>query len=150
MQVHSADSGLTIEECEDVYWEASDDTVPYVGVKKANQCWCGSFVGGKTSRNPVDCDIPCARDGAATCGGRDGIDVFEPVSNNDLLPSVPVTATIKSPITYTTNAVGPSISVGHDTVNNERSNDKTSGVQKLGPAFFRLFLSLTLASQLII
>ncbi|KAI0968068.1 hypothetical protein F4678DRAFT_444455 [Xylaria arbuscula] len=94
-QVRSADSSLTIEKCEDACWKASNDTVLYAGVKQGNQCWCGSFVGGQTSRNQTDCNVPCAGNKAVVCGGKDRIGVFEPV-----------TTTAEPPAACTTNAMG--------------------------------------------
>lgn len=79
-QVRSADSDLTIGECEDACWKVSNRTVLYAGVKQGNQCWCGSFVGGQTARNQSDCNIPCTGNKAVICGGKDRIGVFEPVT----------------------------------------------------------------------
>ncbi|KAI0870637.1 hypothetical protein GGS24DRAFT_474624 [Hypoxylon argillaceum] len=93
-QVRSADSDLTIGECEDACWQASNRTVLYAGVKQGNQCWCGSFVGGQTARNQTDCNVPCTGNKVAICGGTDRIGVFGPVT------------TTTEAAACTTNAVG--------------------------------------------
>ncbi|KAJ8130535.1 hypothetical protein O1611_g3097 [Lasiodiplodia mahajangana] len=76
----NADSALTIKKCEDTCWKASNRTVLFSGVKQGNQCWCGSFVGGQTARNETDCNIPCTGDKTVICGGKNRINVFEPVT----------------------------------------------------------------------
>ncbi|KAI1305419.1 hypothetical protein F5Y03DRAFT_384428 [Xylaria venustula] len=88
---------LEMEKCEDACWKASNDIVLYAGVKHGNQCWCGSFVGGQTSRKQADCNVPCAGNKAVTCGGKDRIGVFEPVTTTAEPPAaffpMPIAAT---------------------------------------------------------
>ncbi|KAI1110525.1 hypothetical protein F5Y14DRAFT_454957 [Nemania sp. NC0429] len=79
-QLSAADTALTIRSCEDSCWKASNRTVLYAGVKHGNQCWCGSFVGGQTTRNQTECNTPCSGNAQAKCGGQGRINVFEPVT----------------------------------------------------------------------
>lgn len=77
------DSSLKVSSCENLCWKASvNGTILYAGVKEGNQCWCGSFVGGQTSRNQTDCSLPCSGDKNEKCGGKDRVNVFEPVTNS--------------------------------------------------------------------
>ncbi|GAP90721.2 putative WSC domain protein [Rosellinia necatrix] len=98
-QISSADAALTIAKCETACWQASGATVLYAGVKAGNQCWCGSFVGGEGDWDDTKCNTPCTGDKAAVCGGKDRIQVFEPVAG-------PRTTTTTSPAACATDAMG--------------------------------------------
>ncbi|KAL7936609.1 hypothetical protein V8C35DRAFT_295940 [Trichoderma chlorosporum] len=75
------DPSLTIPSCQSTCWTASvNRTVLYAGVKEGNQCWCGSFVAGQTSRNQTDCNLPCGGDKTEICGGKGRVNVFAPVT----------------------------------------------------------------------
>ncbi|KAI0508951.1 hypothetical protein F5B22DRAFT_618695 [Xylaria bambusicola] len=101
-----ADSTLTINKCEDTCWKASNRTVLFAGVKQGNQCWCGSFVGGQTARNSTDCNTPCAGDKAAICGGKNRINVFEPVTTKgDPITTSKTTSTRKTTSSTKTTSV---------------------------------------------
>ncbi|KAI0400701.1 hypothetical protein F4802DRAFT_583692 [Xylaria palmicola] len=97
-QVSSADSALTIAECETACWQASNETVLYAGVKEGNQCWCGSFVAGQGNWGEAECNTPCTGDKSAVCGGKDRLAVFEPVAGTP--------TTTAGPASCTTNALG--------------------------------------------
>lgn len=77
----AGDPSLDIASCENSCWEASvNRTVLYAGVKHGNQCWCSSFIGGESTRDQEKCDMPCSGDEDEVCGGKDHINVFEPVT----------------------------------------------------------------------
>jgi len=77
------DSSLDIDSCEDSCWEASvNGTVLFAGVKDGNQCWCSPFVGGESTRDEEKCDKPCSGNKEQICGGKDYINVFEPVTTS--------------------------------------------------------------------
>ncbi|KAL6803002.1 hypothetical protein GGI42DRAFT_359895 [Trichoderma sp. SZMC 28013] len=84
------DPALKISSCQSTCWAASlKRTVLYAGVKEGNQCWCGSFVAGETSRNQTDCNLPCSGDKTQICGGKGRINVFAPVTTGQ--PSCSIT-----------------------------------------------------------
>ncbi|KAI1177576.1 hypothetical protein F4777DRAFT_541493 [Nemania sp. FL0916] len=101
-QISTADTNLTIRSCEDSCWKASNLTVLYAGMKQGNQCWCGSFVGGQTSRNQTDCNSPCTGNAQAKCGGKARINVWEPVTTKAPVTTT-TTATTKPPVTTKTS-----------------------------------------------
>lgn len=117
------DSALKVSGCETSCWNASvNGTVLYAGVKEGNQCWCGSFVGGQTSRNQTDCNLPCSGDKNVKCGGKGRINVFEPVT--DAAPGSPTTATtaIKATTTAKVGKRGVVDEATHDSgANNYRA-----------------------------
>ncbi|KAI0803707.1 hypothetical protein GGR55DRAFT_384302 [Xylaria sp. FL0064] len=98
----NADTALTINKCEDTCWKASNRTVLFAGVKQGNQCWCGSFVGGQTARNETDCNSPCTGNKAAICGGKNRIDVFEPVTTKGTSSTTSKTTSTTKKSTSTT------------------------------------------------
>ena len=94
------DASLDVSSCEDDCWEASvNGTVLYAGVKQGDQCWCGSFVGGQTSPDQTECDMPCSGDKEQICGGKERINVFEPITRRG---SAGPTATATSDVVSTT------------------------------------------------
>ncbi|KAL7920665.1 hypothetical protein ACQKWADRAFT_297582 [Trichoderma austrokoningii] len=46
---------------------------------QGNKCWCGSFIGGQTTWNQTKCNSPCGGNKQEMCGGKERINVFEPV-----------------------------------------------------------------------
>ena len=72
----SVGDDLTISKCQDSCYRASFE---FAGVKEGNECWCSSFIGGESTRNESDCNIPCTGDEDEICGGQDRLSVFEPV-----------------------------------------------------------------------
>ncbi|KAL2209756.1 hypothetical protein CC79DRAFT_1330212 [Sarocladium strictum] len=74
-------STLTIARCQSLCWDASvNGTVLFAGVKGGNQCWCSSFVGGESTNDQKQCNMPCAGASKEICGGNGYINVFEPVA----------------------------------------------------------------------
>lgn len=74
------DPSLKISNCQSTCWAASlTRKVLFAGVKEGNQCWCGSFVAGETSRNQTDCNLPCSGNKTEICGGKGRLNVFAPV-----------------------------------------------------------------------
>ncbi|KAL6699836.1 hypothetical protein J3F84DRAFT_404790 [Trichoderma pleuroticola] len=102
------DPALKISSCQSTCWAASlKDTVLYAGVKEGNQCWCGSFVGGETSWNETDCNLPCSGDKTQICGGKGRINVFAPVTTSQ--PSSSTTTSASSAtITEKSSSTSPS------------------------------------------
>lgn len=97
-QVSSDDKSLQIKSCETKCWQASTSrNILYAGVKQGNQCWCGSFVGGQTSKNQSDCNTPCSGNAKEMCGGKERINVFQPVTTT----VKPATTTLKGSATTT-------------------------------------------------
>jgi hypothetical protein len=76
----SVGDDLTISKCQDSCYRASFE---FAGVKEGNECWCSSFIGGESTRNESDCNIPCTGDEDEICGGKDRLSVFEPVEADE-------------------------------------------------------------------
>ncbi|KAL7801204.1 hypothetical protein V8C43DRAFT_185371 [Trichoderma afarasin] len=133
------DPALKISSCQSTCWAASRKRdVLYAGVKEGNQCWCGSFVGGETSRNQTDCNIPCSGDKTQICGGKGRINVFAPITTSQpsfMFPtttSVSTTATTaKSSSTSTSTTATATSTLG--TVVNTATPD--SGAIRFRPMF---------------
>ncbi|CAG9991111.1 unnamed protein product [Clonostachys byssicola] len=73
------DTDLTISKCEDSCYRRGFE---YAGVREGNQCWCSSFVGGESTKNQADCNIPCSGDSNTICGGKQLLNVFEALEND--------------------------------------------------------------------
>ena len=87
------DSSLDIDSCEDSCWKVSvNGTVLFAGVKNGNQCWCSPFVAGELANDEKKCDKSCSGNEEQTCGGKDYINVFEPVTTSES-QSEPTTTT---------------------------------------------------------
>lgn len=100
------DPALKISSCQSTCWAASlKHTVLYAGVKEGNQCWCGSFVAGQTSRNQTDCNLPCSGDKTQICGGKGRLNVFAPATTGQ-----PSSSTTRSDSTTATTAKSSSTS----------------------------------------
>lgn len=49
----------------------------YVGVEWSRECWCGAELGDWSKAVPGECDMACAGDGGAVCGGGQRITLYE-------------------------------------------------------------------------
>ncbi|KAJ0426762.1 hypothetical protein BJY00DRAFT_270962 [Aspergillus carlsbadensis] len=92
----AGDAALTIAGCGNQCYRAA---YKFAGVKAGNECWCSPFVGGERARDQSDCNLPCSGAKDEICGGRDTVNVFEPVQgldeNDD--EDEPVTSSTSSP-----------------------------------------------------
>lgn len=104
MSDEGGDPSLDIASCENLCWMASvSGTVLYAGVKQGNQCWCSSFIGGESARDPTKCDMPCSGDKSEICGGEEHINVFEPVTT-----AIPVSDSESTAPVSSTTTIAPS------------------------------------------
>ncbi|KAF7128461.1 hypothetical protein CNMCM5793_003191 [Aspergillus hiratsukae] len=74
------DPALTIAKCQNACYLAART---FSGVKAGNECWCSPFVGGEHARNQSDCNLPCSGDKDEICGGKQCVNVFEPVEADE-------------------------------------------------------------------
>ncbi|KAK4071429.1 uncharacterized protein Triagg1_6090 [Trichoderma aggressivum f. europaeum] len=131
------DPALEISSCRSTCWAASlERTVLYAGVKEGNQCWCGSFVGGQTSQNETDCDLPCSGDKTQICGGKGRINVFAPITTgqpgSSITTSVSTTATTAKASSTSTSTTATATSTPGTVVS---SATPDSGAIRFRPIF---------------
>ncbi|KAK4150658.1 WSC domain-containing protein [Chaetomidium leptoderma] len=77
------DGSLTIAKCQDACYRAR---YKFAGMQEGNQCWCSSYVGGGSVRDQADCNTPCPGNATTFCGGKGVLQVYEAVSDLELLP----------------------------------------------------------------
>ncbi|KAL7783617.1 hypothetical protein V8C37DRAFT_396918 [Trichoderma ceciliae] len=130
-QVSSNDAALQIKTCEGQCWKASNGTVLYAGVKQGNQCWCGSFVGGQTTWNETECNSPCSGNKQEICGGKDRINVFEPVTTTANSKSTTTAGSKTTTITSSKNTTATSSTTISPLLSNLLGQLKTKAYSKL-------------------
>ncbi|KAF7167903.1 hypothetical protein CNMCM6106_003273 [Aspergillus hiratsukae] len=108
------DPALTIAKCQNACYLAART---FAGVKAGNECWCSPFVGGEHARNQSDCNIPWSGDKDEICGGKQCVNVFEPVEADE--DDGPVTKAMPTS-TFTTS----SATTGTGGDNGTRIDDK--------------------------
>ncbi|KAI9148914.1 WSC domain-containing protein [Paramyrothecium foliicola] len=80
------DAALTIAKCQESCYQAF---LKFAGVKAGNECWCSSFIGGELAKNAtLECNNPCTGDLKTVCGGKDRLNIFEPVGFKEVEPVV--------------------------------------------------------------
>ncbi|RFU78379.1 cfem domain-containing [Trichoderma arundinaceum] len=127
------DPSLSISSCESTCWTASvNRTVLFAGVKEGNQCWCGSFVAGQTSRNQTDCNLPCSGNKTETCGGKGRLNVFAPVTTLSPSSSTSTSTTASATKSSSTSSTASPKTTPGNVVNPATHN---SGAMKYRAAF---------------
>ncbi|KAG7283978.1 hypothetical protein NEMBOFW57_010336 [Staphylotrichum longicolle] len=96
------DASLTVGKCKNSCYLAA---YPFAGVQEGNQCWCGTYVGGEWAWNQSDCNIPCAGDKTAFCGGKGRLNIFQALENQVVSVS-PVSVTPSGTPTSAGDGIG--------------------------------------------
>ncbi|KAL2813513.1 hypothetical protein BJX63DRAFT_393972 [Aspergillus granulosus] len=122
------DGSLTIAKCQNECYRAA---YTFAGVKAGNECWCSPFVGGEHARNQTDCNIPCSGANDEICGGKDTVNVFEPVEDAGDEDGPVTSSTTSTDVTTTPTPTG----AGDD----EESGVGDSPVQSKASKNFALF-----------
>jgi hypothetical protein len=133
------DPALTISKCQNACYLAA---LTFAGVKAGNQCWCSPFVAGEHARNQSDCNLPCSGDKNEICGGKESVNVFEPVKADEDEPVHKSTTTTSSTTSSTST---PTSGTGGDNGNGVSSKPADSGVTRNFPLYSKCILLLIAA-----
>jgi hypothetical protein len=68
-----ADSAETVDKCKQKCW---DIEYKMAGLKLGNECWCGDRTNATLAEDQSECDLACAGDAKAKCGGTQRMNVW--------------------------------------------------------------------------
>ncbi|KAK5651232.1 hypothetical protein OQA88_12696 [Cercophora sp. LCS_1] len=85
---------------------------PFAGLRRGNECWCGTDLDGTLAEDQSDCNLPCPGYALDKCGGLEAMNIFQgervglAPSGYTGIYSVPVTTTTAAPSNGTTRTSG--------------------------------------------